>query len=260
MMVNQSESAMHINPLILGGTTEATALCNAMHRVGLSGTVSLAGRVARPIRQPLPQRSGGFGGPEGLARYINDNAITHVIDATHPFAAQMSHNAVIATQQTGTPLIALTRAPWQATAQDDWTHVPDIKGAVAALNGPPERIFLAVGRMHLAEFAPNPQHYYLLRLIDAPDGPLPFPDHKIVLDRGPFTADGDLALMRSHGITRGVSKNSGGTGAQAKLLAARTLGIPMIMIDRPALPNRPEAHDVAAVLDWINHGKTDLGV
>lgn len=231
-----------------------------MANAGLSGTVSFAGRVRRPVRQPLPQRVGGFGGPAGLARYLRDHAVTHLIDATHPFAAQMSHNVVQAAEMTGTPLIALTRAPWQAGPEDRWTHVPDIAGAVAALDSPPERILLAVGRMHLAEFAPNPQHFYLLRLIDAPDGPLPFPDHKVVLDRGPFSTSGDLGLMRRHGITRVVSKNSGGTGAQAKLLAAQSLGIPVVMIDRPALPPRRETHDLANVLDWLGHGKADLGV
>jgi precorrin-6A/cobalt-precorrin-6A reductase len=251
---------MRLNPLILGGTTEATALCNAMATAGLPGTVSLAGRVKRPIRQPLAQRVGGFGGAEGLAQHIRDHEISHLIDATHPFAAEMSHNAAEAAQITGTPLIALTRAPWQAGAGDQWTHVRDIAGAVGALQGPRERVLLAVGRMHLAQFAPNPQHFYLLRLIDAPDAPPPFPDHVIVLDRGPFTQAGDQDLMRQHRISRVVSKNAGGTGAQAKLLAARALGIEVVMIDRPALPPRREAHDVATVLDWLGHGRTDLGV
>lgn len=251
---------MRLNPLILGGTTEAMALCTAMAAAGLPGTVSLAGRVNRPAPQALAQRVGGFGGADGLARYIRDHAISHLIDATHPFAAQISHNATRAAQATGTPLIALSRAPWQPEPGDRWIHVPDIAGAVAALGGPRERILLAVGRMHLAAFAANPQHFYLLRLIDAPDIPPPFPDHAVVLDRGPFTTTGDLALMRAHGITRVVSKNAGGTGAQAKILAARALGIAVVMIDRPSLPPRAQARDVAAVLDWLGHGRADLGV
>lgn len=251
---------MPLNPLILGGTTEATALCTAMAAAGLPGTVSLAGRVNRPAPQALARRVGGFGGACGLARYIRDHAISHLIDATHPFAAQISRNAIHAAQITRTPLIALSRAPWQAEPGDRWVHVPDIAAAGAALGGPRERILLAVGRMHLAEFSLNPQHFYLLRLIDASDAPPPFPDHAVVLDRGPFTTAGDLALMRHHGITRVVSKNAGGSGAQAKILAARALGIPVVMIDRPALPPRPEAHDVAAVLGWLGHGRTDLGV
>ncbi|MFZ5964809.1 cobalt-precorrin-6A reductase [Thalassococcus sp. BH17M4-6] len=248
------------NLLVLGGTTEATALCRAMAEAGLHGTISFAGRVDRPVRQPLPQRVGGFGGAEGLAAYLRDHRITHLVDATHPFAAQMSHNAVTASALTGVPLIALTRAPWQPQDGDHWSHVPDIPGAVAALNCHARRVMLAVGRMHLLEFAPNPQHFYLLRLVDPPKDPPPFPDHAIVVDRGPFTTAGDLALMQEHRIDLVVSKNSGGTGAKAKLIAARDLGLPVIMIDRPALPARAEAHDVAQVLAWAQGHATDRGV
>ncbi|MBB3993100.1 precorrin-6A/cobalt-precorrin-6A reductase [Sulfitobacter undariae] len=251
---------MRPNPLILGGTTEATALCKAFSEAGQAGTVSLAGRVARPIRHPLPQRVGGFGDADGLTRYITDHKITHLIDATHPFAAQMSLNAVLASQAAKIPLIALTRAPWHAEAGDNWADVADIPAAVAALNMPQARIMLAVGRMHLQDFAPNPQHFYLLRLVDAPDAPLPFADHAVVVDRGPFTVQGDLALMHQHQITHVVSKNSGGTGAQAKLLAARSLNLPVIMINRPVLPPRPEVYNVAAVMAWLGHDNTDRGV
>jgi precorrin-6A/cobalt-precorrin-6A reductase len=251
---------MRPNPLILGGTTETTALCKALSEAGQSGTVSLAGRVARPARHPLPQRIGGFGGVDGLIQYINDNNITHLIDATHPFAAKMSSNAVHACHAANIPLIALTRAPWQPEQGDDWFNVPDIPAAVAALDIPRERVMLAVGRMHLNQFTPNPQHFYLLRLVDAPSTPLSFPDHFAVINRGPFTAEDDLALMRTHGITRVVSKNSGGTGARSKLIAARSLNIPVVMIDRPALPTRKETASLAEVLAWLHHGKTDLGV
>lgn len=235
-------------------------MCRALDEAGLHGTVSFAGRVKRPVRQPLPQRMGGFGGVAGLMSYLRDNKITHVVDATHPFAAQMSRNAVEACGAAGVPLIALTRAPWQAGAGDAWQHVPDIAGAVAALDRPRAIVMLAVGRMHLPEFAPNPQHRYLLRLVDPPEAPLPLPDVHVVVDRGPFTEEGDLALMRAHGIDLVVSKNSGGTGAAAKLAAARRLGLPVIMIDRPPLPTRREAHAPVEVLDWIAHAGTDLGV
>ncbi|SNR43614.1 cobalt-precorrin-6A reductase [Puniceibacterium sediminis] len=248
------------NLLVLGGTTEATALCRALSDAHINATISFAGRVERPVRQPLPQRIGGFGGVAGLVQYLHTHAITHVVDATHPFAAQMSSNAALACAQTGTPLIALTRAPWQSQTGDNWQHVPDIAGAVAALNQPPSRIMLAVGRMHLADFAPNPQHFYLLRLIDAPDTPLPFPDHATLQDRGPFTVENDLHLMRHHRIKTVVSKNAGGTGAAAKITAARQLGLPVIMIDRPSLPPRPEAYAIPDVMAWLGHSGTDLGV
>lgn len=248
------------NLLVLGGTTEATALCRALSERDLNGTISFAGRVDRPVRQPLPQRVGGFGGVAGLAAYLRDHAITHVVDATHPFAAQMSHNAVGASALAGVPLIALTRAPWRAEVGDDWRHVPDIAGAVTALQGEARNVMLAVGRMFLAEFAPNPQHDYVLRLVDPPKVPPPFPRYHVVVDRGPFTHDNDLALMERRKIDIVVSKNAGGTGAYAKISAARALGLPVIMIARPKLPQRREAHDIPAVLDWLDHDAAHLGV
>lgn len=251
---------MTANLLILGGTTEATALALRLAQTGIPGTLSLAGRVTRPKRQPLPLRIGGFGGVEGLGAYLKDNRISHVVDATHPFAAQMSRNAIAACTQADVPLIALSRAPWAAQPGDDWHHVRDIAGAVAALDRPASRVMLAVGRMHLAEFAPNPQHRYLLRLVDPPEAPLPLPDAQVIVDRGPFTVAGDRALMEDHGTELVVSKNSGGSGAVAKITAARELGLPVIMIDRPALPDRREVFTVDAVLDWLSHHKADLGV
>ncbi|MBS0123983.1 cobalt-precorrin-6A reductase [Thetidibacter halocola] len=249
-----------VNLLVLGGTTEATALCRRLAEAGLRGTISFAGRVDRPVRQPLPQRVGGFGGVEGLAAYLRAEGITHLVDATHPFAAQMSANAVEAARLTGVPLVALTRAAWEPVAGDDWQRVPDIAGAVAALDRPACRVMLAVGRMHLDAFAPNPQHDYLLRLVDPPKGDLPFPKARVVVDRGPFTLVGDLALMREFGAQIVVSKNAGGSGAHAKIEAARLMRLPVIMIDRPALPSRAEAHSVEQVTDWLAHARADLGV
>ncbi|WP_299699032.1 cobalt-precorrin-6A reductase [uncultured Tateyamaria sp.] len=251
---------MRANLLILAGTTETTAFANAAAKAGLAGMVSFAGRVERPKRQPLPQRIGGFGGVDGLVAHMRDEQITHVIDATHPFAAQMSRNAVEACAKADVPLIALTRKPWSAQAGDAWTRVPDIPGAVAALDQPAVRVMLAVGRMHLVEFAPNPQHFYLLRLVDPPKDLPPFPDHHVLVSRGPFTETDDLALMQEHRIDLVVSKNAGGSGAYAKIAAARSLGLPVIMIDRPAVPDRQEAHSVAQVMDWLRHSGVDLGV
>jgi precorrin-6A/cobalt-precorrin-6A reductase len=246
--------------LILGGTTEATALAIAVHEAGITAIFSYAGRVARPKRQPLPTRIGGFGGVDGLVNYIRENGITHVVDATHPFAAQMSMNAVDACGQTGTQLIALTRPKWQFETGDNWTHVPDIDAAVAALDGPPKNVMLAIGRMHLDAFAPQPQHRYLLRLVDAPDGEVPLPNRHIVVDQGPFSTENDIALMREHGVELIVSKNAGGTGARAKIDAARALNLPIIMIDRPAIPARPEVGNSAQVLAWLDHSSTERGV
>lgn len=256
----QGPLTMAPNLLILGGTTEATALAKVVADAGILGTVSFAGRVDRPVRQPLPQRVGGFGGVEGLTRYLQTHQITHVIDSTHPFAATMSRNAVQASTIADVPLLALTRPAWRAQDGDNWQHVPDIAGAVRALNRPAARVMLAVGRMHLAEFAPNPQHFYLLRLVDPPKAELPLPKTHIVVSRGPFLQAEDQALMQEHRIDLVVSKNAGGTGAYAKVAAARTLNLPVIMIDRPALPDRPECATPQQVIDWVRHAGTDLGV
>ncbi|MGB7243826.1 MAG: cobalt-precorrin-6A reductase [Sulfitobacter sp.] len=246
--------------LILAGTTEATALAHVVASAGLRATVSFAGRVERPKRQPLPQRIGGFGGVDGLVWYLGRHNITHVVDATHPFAAGMSRNAGVACAQANVPLIALTRAPWAAQVGDSWNHVPDIAGAVAALNRPACRVMLAVGRMHLEAFTPNPQHFYLLRLVDAPKSALNFPDHHFLVSRGPFTFEDDLALMQRHRIDLVVSKNSGGTGAYAKIAAARQLRLPVVMIDRPDVPARAQANSAADVMAWLDHRRVDRGV
>jgi precorrin-6A/cobalt-precorrin-6A reductase len=245
--------------LLLGGTTEATTLAKSLLDQGVAGVFSYAGRTDSPKAQALPTRIGGFGGIPGLVDYLKAEAISHIIDATHPFAAQMSRHAVEAARLTGLPLLALERDPWSATPADRWTHVPDISAAVAALPDKPARIFLAIGRQNLEDFAPSPQHHYILRLVDPPTGPLPLPDCTVLIARGPFTTAGDLALMQQHQITHVVAKNAGGTGARAKLDVARNLGLSVIMIDRPAIPERPRVETVAEVLRWLSH-PANLGV
>lgn len=230
---------------------EASALAAALAARGIPATLSYMGRVERPKPQPVPVRVGGFGGVEGLVDWLGAQGVTHLVDATHPFAARMSANAVAAAARTGVPLVALARPPWQPGPGDRWQRVPDIAGAVAALEGAARRVMLAIGRMHLAEFAARPQHDYLLRLVDPPTEPPPLPRHTVVIDRGPFSAAADRALMVEHRVELVVSKNAGGAGAVAKLEAARNLGLPVVMIDRPAVPPRPEVGSVAEVLDWI---------
>lgn len=247
------------NILLLGGTTEASALAAALAARGMRAVLSYAGRVASPRPQPLPVRIGGFGGAEGLARHLGTEGVTHLVDATHPFAATMSRNAVAAAAAAGIPLAALVRPAWQAGPGDRWQAVPDLAGAVAALDGPARRVFLALGRQSLDAFAARPQHRYLLRLVDAPDEPLPLPRAEVVVARGPFDVAGDRALMAAHGTEVVVAKNAGGSGAAAKLAAARALGLPVVMIARPSVPARTELGSVAAVLDWLGHG-VDRGV
>ena len=218
---------------------------------------SYAGRTDAPLAQPLPTRIGGFGGATGLADYLRRERITHLVDATHPFAAEISRNAIAACAATDTPLIALQRPAWTPEPGDNWTHVPDIAAAVTALPIAPARVFLAIGKQGLAAFVRRPQHFYLLRLVDAADA-LPLPNALAVIARGPFTADGDTALLRQHKITHLVAKNAGGSGAEAKLIAARALGLPVILIDRPTRPDGLTLDSVQAVMRALSHAR--LGV
>lgn len=217
---------------------------------------SLAGRTASPRAQPVPVRVGGFGGAEGLAAYLRATGIGRVIDATHPFAAQISRNAIAACAMTGTPLLAVERPAWTPGPGDRWIPVPDMEAAVAALPARPSRIFLAIGRQNLAAFAARPEHHYLLRLVDPPDA-LPLPDCTVEVARGPFDEAGDRALLIRHRIAWLVAKNAGGTGAVAKLAAARALHLPVIMIARPALPVRAVVCSVDEAMRWLH---ADLGV
>lgn len=218
---------------------------------------SYGGRTRAPAGQPLPTRIGGFGGVSGLADYVRHEGITHLIDATHPFAAEMSRNAVEACAETATPLIALERAPWTRAPGDNWIEVGDVNAAVAALPEAPARVFLAIGRQHVAPFAARPQHAYTLRFVDPPEAPLPFAAD-VIVSRGPFTLDGELEMMRTRGINWIVARNSGGDGARAKIDAARKLGLPVIMISRPKLPERLQVESVAEVMQWLGH-RTPLG-
>lgn len=245
--------------LLLGGTTEASQMAQRLAEAGFDAVFSYAGRTAHPIAQPLPTRIGGFGGVAGLNGYLVAEGITHVIDATHPFAAGMSRNAHAACGAQGIPLLRLARAPWRAVSGDNWCHFAEIADVPSALPTTPARVFLAIGKQHIGCFTAAPQHHYLLRLVDPPTAPLPLPNTSIVLARGPFDVAGDKALLQTHEITHVVAKNSGGAGAAAKLIAARTLGLPVLMVDRPALPETTQADSVEVAMDWLHHS-ADLGV
>ncbi|WP_061028597.1 cobalt-precorrin-6A reductase [Bradyrhizobium sp. CCH5-F6] len=243
--------------LILGGTSDASLLAAEIARAGIDAIYSYGGRTRAPADQPLPTRIGGFGGVSGLADYIRRENITHVIDATHPFAAGMSRNAVAACAETGAPLIALERAPWTRTTGDNWIETHDVNAAVAALPDAPTNVFLAIGRQHIAPFASKPQHAYTLRFVDPPEAPLPFAAD-VIVSRGPFTLQGELEMLRARAIAWIVARNSGGDGARAKIDAARMLGLPVIMISRPQLPGRLRVESVAEIMQWLGH-RTCLG-
>lgn len=242
------------NILILGGTTEARRLAERLAtRDDLATTLSLAGRTATPAALPVPVRSGGFGGVEGLADYLKTERIAVLIDATHPYAAVISANAARAATITGTPLVAFRRPPWERREGDRWTAVADVIDAVRALGEQPRRVFLALGRKEIAPFAQAPQHHYLVRSVDPIDPPLAVPKASYILARGPFSEADDRALLAAHAIEVVVSKNSGGSATYGKIAAARALGIEVVMLRRPLLPEVPQVETVEAALAFIDH-------
>jgi precorrin-6A/cobalt-precorrin-6A reductase len=237
--------------LILGGTTEASAL--ARHLAGrgdFDPILSLAGRTQNPVAPLIPLRTGGFGGVVGLKAYLTETKTEAVIDATHPFAAQMSAHATEACRDLGLPVAMFTRAPWRPVPGDRWLSAADMKAAAAALGDAPRRVFLTVGALQLAAFAAAPQHHYLIRTIDPPDV-TGLPDHRLILARGPFTVEAETALMRESVIDAQVTKNSGGKATAAKLAAARALGIEVIMVERPKSEDVPTFEKLDAVMAWI---------
>jgi precorrin-6A/cobalt-precorrin-6A reductase len=240
--------------LILGGTTEARRLAERLaRRHDLAVTLSLAGRTANPMAQPVPVRVGGFGGADGLARYLAAERIDALIDATHPYAATMSANAAQAARSAGVPLLALRRQAWVAVAVDRWIEVADASAAVRALGDAPRRVFLALGRNDIAPFVAAPQHHYLVRSVDPVEPPLRVPHANYVTGRGPFGQADDRALLTAHRIEIVVCKNSGGDATYGKIAAARELGVTVIMLRRPQLPAVPVAATIEDALAWIDH-------
>ncbi len=219
-------------------------------RADVAATLSLAGRTSVAMAQPIPTRIGGFGGIEGLATYLATERIDVLIDATHPFAAQMARHAREAARAAGCLLLKVSRAPWSAGPGDRWHEVANIDIAIEALGTTPRRVFVTVGSLQLAAFARAPQHHYLVRTIDPVGSDRALPDAIYIEARGPFDVAGEQRLMRDHRIDILVTKNSGGEAASAKLRAARDLGIPVILLRRPNLAM--DAIDIAealAVLD-----------
>jgi len=247
--------------LILGGTTEATELGQALAGdARFDATLSFAGRTQRPLAQAIPTRTGGFGGIEGLAAYLRDHAIDALIDATHPFAAQMTAHAVAAAQQTGVPLLVVLRPAWVPGPGDQWTMVPTMQAAAAALGPVPRRVLLTIGQKDLAPFTAAPWHDYLTRSIEPPSVSLP--QVRFIAARGPFVLDDERHLLQAERIEVIVTKNSGGGATDAKLEAARQRNLPVVMVARPPAPDAETVPDAASALAWLarRHAASPRGV
>jgi precorrin-6A/cobalt-precorrin-6A reductase len=242
---------LNLRLLILGGASEASALAARLcERKDIAATVSLAGRTRNPDLPKLATRIGGFGGVDGLRAYLRDEGIKAVVDATHPFAAQMSRHAADACSAEGVPLLSFTRPAWERAAGDAWIEVATIEAAVAALGDAPKRVLLTQGRLQIAAFAKAP-HRYIVRAIEPPESLDAFPHGRLILARAPFDLAQEEELMRDEKIEMVVSKNSGGAATYAKIAAARNLRIPVVMLARPALPDVARTHDLDRALAWV---------
>lgn len=221
--------------LILGGTSEAAGLAAqlAAQHPDWRVITSLAGRTRQPKPVAGEVRIGGFGGVAGLAGYLRREGVTQLIDATHPFALQISVNARAAAAQSGIPLNVQTRAPWDRQAGDKWIEVSSIDEAVGAIP-PAARVLLALGSQRIAPFAARADVHFVMRMVDAPELPPRLPDYQLLLGL-PGGAEAEEALLRAHAITHIVCRNSGGVRSYAKVKAARHLGLPVIIISRTPL-------------------------
>ncbi|QKK27638.1 cobalt-precorrin-6A reductase [Rhizobium hidalgonense] len=240
--------------LILGGTGEARQLAEALATRGdCNVLLSLAGRTEKPAAQPVPVRVGGFGGAAALADFLKADGYHLLIDATHPFAERISANAAFAAEATGINTIALRRPEWQRLPGDRWRDVRSISAAIEALGPSPRHVFLATGRQGAHHAQAAPQHFYLIRSVDPVEPPPALANVDYVLDRGPFTLEGECALLKQHGIDAIIAKNSGGAATYAKIEAARLLDIEVMMVARAPASAVRTVDTVEAALAAIDH-------
>ncbi|MFD9655966.1 cobalt-precorrin-6A reductase [Streptomyces mirabilis] len=241
--------------LVLGGTTEARRLAAELAaRPGVRVTTSLAGRVSRPGALDGDVRVGGFGGADGLARWLREHRVDAVVDATHPFAAAITANAARAAAATGIPSVVLRRPGWTPGPDDRWHWAGSLPEAAALLPSLGRRVFLTTGRLGLAAFAHLSELHFLVRTVEPPEPPMP-QDMEVLLTRGPFTPDDERALLRAHRVDVLVTKDSGGEATAAKLTAARDLALPVVVVRRPPLPSDvTTASDVPSALALLDLG------
>ena len=238
--------------LLLGGTREAVELARALHdHPGVETTYSLAGRTRRPVPVPGAVRTGGFGGPGGLEEYLREAGIGLVVDATHPYAVAISAHAAVACERASVPRLVLHRPPWECGPGDRWIEAADSASAARALPALGERALLTVGSGGLGPFLRVPGIRFIVRAVEPPTIPLDAERFEVVLARGPFEFESERDLLASRAIDVVVSKNSGGRASYAKLQAARSLGLPVVMIARPSPPPGGKVKSVAEARTWI---------
>jgi precorrin-6A/cobalt-precorrin-6A reductase len=250
--------------LLLGGTSEAVIAARHLATMqGIAATLSLAGRTNKAAPSPLPVRIGGFGGIAGLIDYLMRETIDVVLDATHPFAPQISGNAIAACAEANVPLLAIERRPWKSIAGDDWRKHRDVEAAIAALPDAPLSVFSALGRSAIPKLIAKPQHRYVIRVVDPIELPRELTHATVITARGPFRTDDDIALFSEHRVAAVLAKNSGGDAAYSKIEAARRLHLPVYIVARPAIAERQSVATISEALAWIAHhqaSRTERGV
>lgn len=235
--------------LLLAGTTEARLIARAVAAARLPAIASLAGATRTPEPLALPTRIGGFGGAEGFERFLHANAITAVLDATHPFAVAISLRTAAICQAQGVPYVQFLRPSWTPTDGDRWTFLNT--EADAARHIPPEsRVFLATGAQSLDRFAALAGRPVFVRVIDPPRGPFPWPNGQWVSSRPPYMLAQECDLFLRLGVDWLVVRNSGGSSSRVKLDAARELGLPVAMLRRPQQPEGPKVSTISAAVAW----------
>jgi precorrin-6A/cobalt-precorrin-6A reductase len=240
--------------LILGGIGDAAELVAKVANVsGIEAIASLAGRTREPGNLVGNVRIGGFGGVAGLVSYLREMQIDVLIDATHPFAHRISENAAAATEEVGIPRLMVIRPPWERLEDDCWLEVENNLAAADVLLSQAKRVFLTIGRQEIGTFAHLSEIWFLMRMIDPPNADVVVPPGLILCDRGPFTLEDELEILRKYNIDTIVSKNSGGSATYPKIIAARQLGIKVVMVNRPPVPPGEQVADVESACRWLRN-------
>ncbi len=237
--------------LLLAGTGEGKALAKALAAAHIPAIASLAGATRAPDTMDLPTRVGGFGGGEAFRSCLAENEIRAVVDATHPFATRITQRTCEICRDLDLPYLHVLRPAWEPVPGDRW-HFIDAEEDAVKLISPGQTVFLGTGRQTLEKFANLAGCRVICRQIDPPTGPFPFPGGEFLIGRPPFPVVDEIILFERLGVDWLVVKNAGGEASRTKLTAARAKQIPVIMINRPPMPDADRVETVDDAMTWVS--------